>query len=49
LLLDILFRTLQHCLPVAVLSQLGLRYFRQQQFRKANPMSVMIDLSRKKL
>jgi hypothetical protein len=33
----------------ATLSQLGIRYFRQQQFRKANPMSVMIDLSRKKL
>jgi hypothetical protein len=33
----------------ATVSQLGLRYFRQQQFRKANPMSIMIDLSRKKL
>jgi hypothetical protein len=32
----------------ATVSQLGLRHFRQQQFRKANPMSVMIDLSRKK-
>jgi hypothetical protein len=32
---------------MSTLSQLGLRYFRQQQFRKANPMSVLIDLSRK--
>jgi hypothetical protein len=31
----------------ATVSQLGLRYFRQKQFRKANPMSVLIDLSRK--
>jgi SEC-C motif len=29
------------------LVQLGLRHFRQRQFRKANPMSVFIDLSRK--
>lgn len=27
--------------------QLGIRYFKQQQFRKMNPMSVFIDLSRK--
>lgn len=27
--------------------QLGIRYFRRQQFRRANPMSVFIDLSRK--
>jgi hypothetical protein len=27
--------------------QLWLRYFKQQQFRKTNPMSVFIDLSRK--
>jgi SEC-C motif len=32
---------------VSTLAQLGLRYFKQQNFRKANPMSVFIDLSRK--
>ena len=32
---------------VSILGQLGLRYFRRQQFRNANPMSVLIDLSRK--
>jgi hypothetical protein len=32
---------------VSTIAQLGLRYFGQRQFRKLNPMSVMIDLSRK--
>jgi hypothetical protein len=32
---------------LSTLGQLWLRYFRRQQFRKANPMSVFIDLSRK--
>jgi hypothetical protein len=32
---------------LATLGQLFLRYFRRQQVRKANPMSVFIDLSRK--
>jgi hypothetical protein len=32
---------------VSTIAQLGLRYFRQRQFRKLNPMSVMIDLARK--
>jgi hypothetical protein len=29
------------------LAQLGIRFFNQHQFRKANPMSVFIDLARK--
>jgi hypothetical protein len=29
------------------LGQLWIRYFKRQQFRKSNPMSVFIDLSRK--
>jgi hypothetical protein len=32
---------------LGVVGQLGLRFFKRQQFRKANPMSVLIDLSRK--
>jgi hypothetical protein len=32
---------------LTTLMQLGHRYLKQQQFRKSNPMSVMIDLSRK--
>jgi hypothetical protein len=32
---------------IHTIGQLGLRYFRQQQFRKTNPMSVFIDLSRR--
>jgi hypothetical protein len=31
---------------VTTLTRLGFHYLKQQQFRKANPMSVMIDLSR---
>jgi len=34
---------------LSTLAQLGLRYFKQAQFRKANPMSVFIDLARKDL
>jgi hypothetical protein len=32
---------------LSMLAQLGLRYFRRQSFRMANPMSVFIDLARK--
>jgi hypothetical protein len=32
---------------IAMLGQLAYRYFKQQQFRRSNPMSVFIDLSRK--
>ena len=32
---------------MTTISQLGLRFLGQRQFRKQNPMSVMIDLSRK--
>jgi hypothetical protein len=31
----------------ATLGQLSYRYFKQQQFRKSNPMSVFIDLARR--
>ena len=34
---------------ISTLAQLGLRYFGQRQFRKLNPMSVMIDLARKEI
>jgi hypothetical protein len=32
---------------VATLGQLFTRYFQRKQFRKTNPMSVFVDLSRK--
>jgi hypothetical protein len=32
---------------ISTIARLGLRYFGQRQFRKLNPMSVMIDLARK--
>jgi|SRR5580692_8906299 hypothetical protein len=32
---------------LSTLAQLGIRFFNQHQFRKANPMSVFIDLARK--
>jgi hypothetical protein len=32
---------------LSTLAQLGIRFFNQRQFRKANPMSVFIDLARK--
>ena len=32
---------------LSTISQLGLRYLGQRQFRRANPMSVLIDLARK--
>jgi hypothetical protein len=32
---------------LSMVGQLGLRFFKRGQFRKANPMSVFIDLSRK--